>query len=157
MLASIPASILNQSRTDLGIPNRFRLTSSRFNDAEQAARWARTALAAKNTLTGADARLVQLAFELRLSAVAGDTGRASVANELQTSLAGAMERRGSEPADAFLAASEAPSPPEDRVQRQSRRARRSDGIDKSVLSISEVRRYRDKAHMRFVASLPCLL
>ena len=30
MLASIPASILNQTRPDLGIPNRFRLKSSRF-------------------------------------------------------------------------------------------------------------------------------
>src|SRR5262245_31304755 len=30
MLASFPASILNQSRTDLGIPNRFSLKSSRF-------------------------------------------------------------------------------------------------------------------------------
>ena len=31
MLASIPASILNQNRPDLGIPNRFRIKSSRFS------------------------------------------------------------------------------------------------------------------------------
>src|SRR5260370_24205564 len=31
MLAPIPASILNQTRPDLGIPNRFRLKSSRFS------------------------------------------------------------------------------------------------------------------------------
>jgi hypothetical protein len=31
MLTSIPASILNQNRTDSGIPHRFRLNSSRFN------------------------------------------------------------------------------------------------------------------------------
>jgi hypothetical protein len=31
MLASIPASILNQNRTDSGIPHRFRLNSSRFS------------------------------------------------------------------------------------------------------------------------------
>jgi hypothetical protein len=30
MLASIPASMLNQKRPDLGIPNRFKLSSSRF-------------------------------------------------------------------------------------------------------------------------------
>jgi hypothetical protein len=30
MLASIPASILNQSPRDLGIPSRFTLMSSRF-------------------------------------------------------------------------------------------------------------------------------
>src|SRR5690349_1891127 len=33
MLASSPASILNQNLTDLGIPNRFTLNSSRFSGA----------------------------------------------------------------------------------------------------------------------------
>jgi hypothetical protein len=31
MLASSPASMVNQKRPDLGIPNRFKLTSSRFS------------------------------------------------------------------------------------------------------------------------------
>src|SRR5947207_5008492 len=31
------------------------------------------------------------------------------------------------------------------------------GIDKSVLTLSEVRRYRDKDHIKFVASRPCLV
>src|SRR6476646_9975264 len=30
MLASVPASMVNQKPTDLGIPNRFKLNSSRF-------------------------------------------------------------------------------------------------------------------------------
>jgi len=30
MLASFPASMVNQKSTDLGIPNRFSLNSSRF-------------------------------------------------------------------------------------------------------------------------------
>jgi hypothetical protein len=30
MLASVPANMLNQSRPDLGIPNRFKLKTSRF-------------------------------------------------------------------------------------------------------------------------------
>ena len=30
MPASFPASMVNQKRTDLGIPNRFSLISSRF-------------------------------------------------------------------------------------------------------------------------------
>ena len=30
MLASFPARMVNQKSTDLGIPNRFRLNSSRF-------------------------------------------------------------------------------------------------------------------------------
>ena len=32
MLASSPASMVNQKRPDLGIPNRFKLTSSRSRD-----------------------------------------------------------------------------------------------------------------------------
>jgi len=32
MLASNPASMLNQKHTDLGIQNRFNLTPSRFNE-----------------------------------------------------------------------------------------------------------------------------
>jgi hypothetical protein len=31
MLASFPASMVNQKQTDSGIPNRFRLNSSRFS------------------------------------------------------------------------------------------------------------------------------
>jgi hypothetical protein len=31
MLASVPASMVNQKQTDLGIPNRFRLKPSRFS------------------------------------------------------------------------------------------------------------------------------
>lgn len=33
MLASYPASMVNQKHTDLGIPNRFNLTPSRFSVA----------------------------------------------------------------------------------------------------------------------------
>ena len=38
-----------------------------LGSAARAAQWARTALPAKNTLTASDARLVEVAFELRLS------------------------------------------------------------------------------------------
>jgi hypothetical protein len=40
---------------------------AKLGSPSKAAHWARTALAAKNTLTTSDARLVELAFELRLS------------------------------------------------------------------------------------------
>ena len=36
-------------------------------------------------------------------------------------------------------------------------ARPSDGIDKSVLAVPAPRRYRNKAHLRYVAQQPCLL
>src|SRR5438876_7807448 len=41
-----------------------------LNSAQDAARWARTALTTKNTLSASDARLLEVAFELRLSALA---------------------------------------------------------------------------------------
>jgi hypothetical protein len=35
MLASFPASVVNQKHTDLGIPNRFNLTPSRFSQKQR--------------------------------------------------------------------------------------------------------------------------
>jgi hypothetical protein len=35
MLASNPANMVNQKQADLGIPNRFKLTPSRFKTPEQ--------------------------------------------------------------------------------------------------------------------------
>jgi hypothetical protein len=126
-----------------------------LGSAEAAAEWARSALPAKNTLTASDARLVQVAFELRLSVLEGDGERPQ--DELQSPLTGPKELGSTEPSGQSSAVSEPPSPPEDRVERQSGRARCGCGIDKSVLSISEVRRYRDKAHLKFVASRSCLV
>src|SRR6266571_5084649 len=118
---------------------------------EAATEWARSALPAKNTLTASDARLVQVAFELRLSALEGDGERPH--DELQSSLRGPNAVGGTDPSAESSAASEPSSPAEDRIEIQSGQAR-SGGIDndKSVFSISEVRRYRDKAHLKFVAS-----
>jgi hypothetical protein len=126
-----------------------------IGSAQAAAAWARSALPAKNTLTASDARLVQVAFELRLSALETDGGRPQ--DELQSPLAGPMELGGIEPPGHSSAASEPSSPAADRFEPQSGRDRSEGGIDKSVLSISEARRYRDKAHLKFVASRPCLV
>ncbi len=125
-----------------------------LSSADAAAEWARTALPAKNTLTESDARLVQLAFELRLSALEGDAERRQ--DDPQSPLTGPSEIGSTEPSGRSSAASEPSSPAEDCIERHSGRTR-SGGIDKSVLSISEVRRYRDKAHLEFVASRPCLV
>jgi hypothetical protein len=52
-----------------------------LGSAADAAQWARTALASKNSLTAADARLVELAFELRLSAYETGAGAENPAQE----------------------------------------------------------------------------
>lgn len=103
--------------------------------------WAQRALVAKNQLTAADARLLEVAFELRLSAllpserfgssVAGDTlDRSSLASDETTGTSAGLGDGGA-----------------DQPAR----------VDKSTLAVAAPRRYRDKAHLRYVAQQPCLL
>ena len=93
----------------------------------------------KNSLTDADARQVEEAFQARLTALesAADLGNAAVS-----------------PA---LSGHQLPSSVERRTQEPARRAPRAEGIDKSQLAHPEPRRFRDKEHVRFVAKQPCLI
>src|SRR5262245_10626744 len=103
--------------------------------------WAREALPLKNRLTEVDAKLVEEAFEKKLSEVvtpeiarpiSDDSAAASVTEASKPSL------QGSTGANAA-----------DRDQPRT--------IDKSVLTVSAPRRYRNKEHLRFVTQQPCLL
>jgi hypothetical protein len=107
-----------------------------ITSADSAAIWAREALAAKNCLAAADAKLIEDAFERRLS-------------ELVPSATGEA------PADA------APTTRVERVSVHEMRAKGNDdqaaGIDKSVLVIATPRRYRNREHLRYVARQACLI
>ena len=109
-----------------------------ITSADNAAIWAREALAAKNRLAAADAKLVEDAFEHRLS-------------ELAQSATG----------DA--ADDAAPTTRVERVGVHEMRAKGNDdpdqaeGIDKSVLVIATPRRYRNREHLRYVARQACLI
>ena len=92
--------------------------------------WAREALAAKNSLTASDAKLVEDAFEHRLSELELSDRAAPLSNE-----------SGTQAQDAI--ASDNPSQAKD--------------IDKSVLAIAAPRRYRNREHLRSVAKQPCLI
>jgi hypothetical protein len=108
-----------------------------ITSADSAVIWAQEALAAKNRLTAADAKLVEDAFEHRLS-------------ELASSAVGAAD-------DA------APTTRVERVGVHEMRAKGNDdldqakGIDKSVLVIATPRRYRNPEHLRYVARQACLI
>jgi hypothetical protein len=121
-----------------------------IRSAEPGAEWAYNALSAKNTLIASDARLVQVAFELRLSALEADAAEAQ--NGLQSPLVGAGEKGCPSDSEHSAPVSEPSSAPAGQVGRA-----RAGGIDKSVLAIPEARRYRDKAHIKFVASRSCLV
>jgi ERF superfamily len=118
---------------------RDRLLSEIAGLASQdsAATWAGQALAAKNTLTASDAKLVEDSFEQNLS-----------------QLAFAVETIGSPIVEA-PPASVGGSQGIDRGNTANRLQPK--GIDKSVLAVSAPRRYRNKEHLRYVTLQPCLL
>jgi hypothetical protein len=134
-------SALNRERSTILHPDqsaslREKLLTEVANipSADLAAAWAREALAAKNSLTENDAKLVEDAFERRLSEVAS--------SEI-TSNEGPSETQVIEPRQA--------------VTTESIDAGPTKGIDKSVLVVAAPRRYRNREHLRSVAKEPCLI
>ena len=103
--------------------------------------WVRAALAAKNNLTAADAKLLEDAFEQKVVGLSpAEAATPVVDGDACSALApGSQEARPSDSAD-----SADPHP------------HQATGIDKSVLALSVPRRYRNKEHLRYITSQPCL-
>jgi ERF superfamily protein len=125
--------------TDESAALRDRLMSEIAGLASQhsAATWAGKALAAKNTLTAGDAKLLEGAFEQKLSqllALAVETIEPSVIEALPASV---KRSHG--------------------IEGNTANQLQPNGIDKSVLTVSAPRRYRNKEHLRCVTLQPCLL
>jgi len=106
-----------------------------ITSADAAAAWAREALTAKNSLTATDARLVEDAFE-RLS-------------ELPSSEAATPSN--DDPSVPQIAGSQVIATAE------STHAGQAKGIDKSILTVAALRRYRNREHLRYVAQQACLV
>jgi hypothetical protein len=94
---------------------------------EQATAWAQKAMVAKNTLTTADCRVVEAAFAARVAE---------------------LEHAG-DPAQGALSHSETRLPQVNNAV--------ACHVDKAALTLGEPRRYRDRAHLRFVSAQPCLI
>jgi hypothetical protein len=109
-----------------------------LNSAQDAAVWARRILPAKNTLHEADARQVEEAFEAKLTAINGQSDNASVGDGHDVPQASLID--GDLP-PARLAAT----------------GQLAEAIDKSELAHPEPRRIRDRDHLRFVSTQPCLI
>ena len=108
-----------------------------ITSADNAAIWAREALAAKNRLAAADAKLVEDAFEHRLSELAPSAAEAAddAAPRTHVDLVGAHET----------------------LVKKNDDLDQPGGIDKSVLVIATPRRYRNREHLRYVAQQACLV
>jgi hypothetical protein len=107
-----------------------------LTSADSAVTWAARALPAKNSLIASDAKLLEVAFEQKLSGLPSD-----VVNEVS--------------AEETAAAREVTSQAE--LQASHARSEQPRGIDKSVLAVAAPRRYRNREHLRYVAQQPCLV
>jgi ERF superfamily len=108
-----------------------------ITSADVAAAWAREALTAKNSLTASDAKLVEDAFERRLS-------------ELPSSDAVA-------PSDTDYSVTPPGGPQETVRTKAAAPDQAARGIDKSILTVAAPRRYRNREHLRYVAQQACLI
>jgi hypothetical protein len=108
--------------------------------AEELSRWTYCSLVIKNTLTAPDARLVEKAFQAKLKAL-DSTDETSVGAAPSSLATGPRHPRAPQQGEQTLRIEEASS----------------DGINKSILTIPELRRVRDKVHLRFVAKQSCLI
>jgi hypothetical protein len=107
-----------------------------FTSTDFAVMWATRALGAKNSLVAADAKLVEDAFEQKLSSLPS-----GVVNEVSArESAAALEVTPQVEPQASNAGSDEPG-----------------GIDKSVLAVAAPRRYRNREHLRYVAQQACLV
>jgi len=104
--------------------------------AEDAAIWAHRILGAKNSLTAADARKIEDAFQARLTTLGG-TASADIIDA---------------PLPPVASKSHASSVLAEPGERSA-----SNNVDKSRLAHPEPRRFRDKDHIKFVAKQPCLI
>jgi len=109
-----------------------------ITSADLAAIWAQEALPAKNSLAAADAKLVEDAFENRLSELA-PSATAEAADDA------ALSR------DVNLVGAHA------MLTKESGDLGQPDGIDKSGLALATPRRYRNPEHLRYVAQQACLI
>jgi hypothetical protein len=118
----------------VAVRERLLTEVGNINSANLAAAWAHQALTVKNSLTASDAKLVEDAFERRLS-------------ELSSSETAA-------PSDDD---SSAPARSQATFSANAAALGQAKGIDKSVLTVAAPRRYRNREHLRYVAQQACLI
>ena len=130
---------------DLGLHASAKLRESliaeirQLGSDENAAEWVRQSLPQKNRLRASDATKVEVAFEAKLGQLTA-FGIAGAEPEAVNSL-------------------EQPLPPTSQADAPSYESKglpRRDAVDKSVLTLPEPRRIRDRDHIRLVAGRPCL-
>jgi hypothetical protein len=109
-----------------------------LSSSDAAAVWAHRIMAAKNSLVAADARRVEDAFAAKIAILGSGEG------------------------EMINAPSSSPETSQPRLPQNPHAAKASEAfasnrVDKSLLALPEPRRFRDKTHVKFVATQPCLI
>ncbi|SIO46517.1 Protein of unknown function [Bradyrhizobium erythrophlei] len=123
----------------------------------------------KNSLLTTDAKMIEAEFEARLAVLETESNTASSpdvqpprTNIDETATKPRQSRRRPQnvstgPSDKRPAVPVVPNQRVPKLSQQREIELRRSKIDKSLLAFGEIRRLRDKAHLRFVASQPCLI
>jgi hypothetical protein len=156
---SRPVSILD-AEASAALRDRMATEIAELTSAEVAIEWARGSIAVKNTLTTEDAHAVEAVFRNRMLVL--QTSPEPPAEGLVAVSSGTTSPLGSTVAELTSSKESQSTAPQHQKSRQERQSRMSgalkvERVDKSALAIAEPRRYRDKAHLRFVAQQACLV
>jgi hypothetical protein len=121
-----------------------------IGSAELAAGWAQDALPRKNSLGAADAKLVEEAFEGRLSELAASEGAAPAGEQSLPADAGPV-------LDAPVVQRVVPDGGAAIGTGNGSESSSAAPVDKSVLAVAAPRRYRNREHLRSVIKIACLV
>ena len=120
---------------------------------DEAAKWAHRRLPDKNKLNGVDAKHIEAVFRTKLLSFAAHHSEGIP--DAKPGADGTVTEGPSAEAEGNGAVSE--STPTETVPLQPKPKRRTNPIDKAVLTHPEPRRIRDRDHVRFVAQQACLI
>jgi hypothetical protein len=140
MVARTTRTSLNSTKEIIGteasaeLRDRLIAEIGGLNSGDEAAVWAHWRLVEKSKLHGADAQQVERSFAAKLATFASDDADVSSLSECAPHSAGPH-------ADS----------------RKPQNGPQSGIIEKRVLSLSEPRRLRDRAHLKLVSKQPCLV
>jgi hypothetical protein len=155
-----PSVPILDAEASAAMRDRLATEIAGLSSVDVAVEWARGGIAAKNTLTAEDAGALETAFRDRMQVLesrpdasaeylaAGQSGTASSLGSVVVQDPSLEETRPT-----------ALRPQKGRRQRRSRTSGelKAEHVDKSVLTLTEPRRYRNKEHLRFVAQQACLV
>jgi hypothetical protein len=128
-----------------------------INSADEAAIWAYRSLPAKNTLTAADAKIVEERFQARLSGISGSQAPVGISDS--PAAEGTPDDVASDASAGAIAdqAAESDNKPDVATRNKGARTDKKRSQGGMVRALGKTVRLRDKEHRKFVLRQPCLV